>query len=263
MLAQKAGASSDGKSRGAFGEKLRDGRVQIGAQAEASGRARTERQVGEGHREKRVEQRQVEGHQHRVGREAGEGERAQTAREIGAKRDEQIQQKVHHKMEDRAAEQQGARRNPGANQSALGARDAQKSDPATSRAALEEASGAAGAEGGGISQAQPGSEPRVETAATKSSNQAERREQVAKIARALVEKTHIGTDSAGRQVMLMELEVPGRGQIRVRLRRRGEGYELRMRPENQDLARDLRQERDTFRESAARNGVSFSSIEIV
>ena len=91
----------------------------------------------------------------------------------------------------------------------------------------------------------------------------ELREQVAELANKLVDKAHIGRDTAGRQIMLLDLQVPGRGGVRVRLRRRGQGFEVRMRADNEELARDLRHEREHFRQSAADRGVQFSSVDVV
>jgi hypothetical protein len=118
---------------------------------------------------------------------------------------------------------------------------------------------------GSASRAIAGAEPtgtsKAEAAAP--SDRTEQRAQVAELARKLVDRAHVGQDASGRQIMLLDLEVPGRGNVRVRLRRRGEGFELRMRPENDEFARDLRHEREHFRQSAAEGGVDFSSIEIV
>lgn len=280
LLARKTGASSQAKSpvkkRGEFGVKLRDGRVQVSEQAEASSRTRTERQVGEVREEQRIEQRHGKGHENRVGREAGDGERTQKSRQIGNVIDKQIQQKVSQKTEGEVSEKKEGRlsragqnlgsHKDGPNKMGLSGPAAQKVGASLSGVSAESAESAgmaSSAEASGTAESVPHAELRSEKAASRSSHRAEQREQVEKIARALVDKAHIGTDISGRQIVMMELEVPGRGQIRVRLRRRGEGFELRMRPQNQELARDLRQDRGHFRQAAAKRGVTFSSIEIV
>lgn len=91
----------------------------------------------------------------------------------------------------------------------------------------------------------------------------ERQAEVAKLAREIIDQAHLGHDRSGRQIMLLDLKLPGRGNIRVRLRRRGDSFEVRMRPESPALARLLRQEREVLRERAAESGVNFSSIEVV
>src|SRR5690554_23380 len=254
LLARKSGVTPQGSARGEFGAKLRDGRVQVGEQAEASLRTRAEREIGEGRQEQRMERRELAGHASRVGREAQQGEGAQKMRQIGATIETQTQQKMEQKgvagEVDKKMELGGApsQKAPGLQKPAL----AEGATP-------ENTPGGSSADIGGIAP----TTGRAEAAKAPASDTAQRHAEVAKIARELVDKAHLGTDTSGRQIMMLELEVPGRGQIRVRLRRRGDGFELRMRPQNPELARDLRQERHHFREAAAGRGVTFSSIEIV
>lgn len=254
LLARASEAPAQGSARNEFGARLRDGRVQVGEQAEASLRTRAEREAGQGRQEQRLERRELAGHVSRVGREARDGEGAQKARQIGATIESQTQQKMEQKgvaaEVDTKMEQTGA----------PAQRAATPQKPAVAEARAPDSSPlVSGLQAGGVAQPVGG----AEGAKAGASDTAQRHAEVAKIARELVDKAQLGTDTAGRQIMMLELQVPGRGQIRVRLRRRGDGFELRMRPQNQELARDLRQERYQFRQAAAGRGVTFSSIEIV
>lgn len=78
----------------------------------------------------------------------------------------------------------------------------------------------------------------------------------------LVEALHVGRDARARKVMLLDVQVPGRGGVRVRLRRRGQEVEVRLRADNDELRRELGQRREALRESARQRGVIFASIEV-
>ncbi|MFB6350465.1 MAG: hypothetical protein ABEN55_19065, partial [Bradymonadaceae bacterium] len=88
-------------------------------------------------------------------------------------------------------------------------------------------------------------------------------ERIRDLARQIVDAVRVGTDRARRQVVMVDAEVPGRGQVRIRLRRDGESFETRMRADSEELARTLRRNEDTLRESAREDDVLFSSIDIV
>ncbi|MFW5966335.1 MAG: flagellar hook-length control protein FliK, partial [Persicimonas sp.] len=95
-----------------------------------------------------------------------------------------------------------------------------------------------------------------------STGRSQMREEIARLADKIVERAQIGRDEGGRRIMMLDLHVPDRGNVSVRLRQRGDGFEVRMRADNEDLARELRREREHFRQSASDNGVDFTSIEI-
>lgn len=249
--------------RGEFGTKLRDGRVQVGEQAELSARTRTAREVVQVRQEKRVEQRHAKGHEQLVGGEVGERERGQKSQQTGKLVDTQIDKQIDQKHDQNKFDQKKSRLRGEGARGASGSKHTHPAAPGSdgsTRDTAESAAAALSGQVGGTSAHEARAERRPETA---ESGATARQERVAKLAHALVDKAHIGTDMSGRQIMLMDLEVPGRGQVRVRLRRRAKGFELRMRPQNQELARDLRQERHRFRQEASRRGVTFSSIEIV
>lgn len=83
------------------------------------------------------------------------------------------------------------------------------------------------------------------------------------IAREIVETLHVGHDAQARKIMLVDVQIPGKGNVRIRLRRQGDNIEVRMRTQDQDLARTLRAGRDELREAGQKKGVNFTSIEVV
>lgn len=87
-------------------------------------------------------------------------------------------------------------------------------------------------------------------------------ERVRQIADEIVRAARVGRDAEGRDVLMLEVDLPGRGDLRVRLRRDGSGFETRFRTDDHRLARDLRENDDKLRESAARRGVELTDIEV-
>ncbi|MFU8803804.1 MAG: flagellar hook-length control protein FliK [Bradymonadaceae bacterium] len=83
------------------------------------------------------------------------------------------------------------------------------------------------------------------------------------VAREIVEALHVGHDSHARKVVLVDVHIPGKGNVRIRLRRQGDNVEVRMRTQNEDLARELRSGREDLREAGREKGVKFTSIEVV
>ncbi|MFP4597539.1 MAG: hypothetical protein ACLFVJ_04755 [Persicimonas sp.] len=231
---QKSAQKSDQRRRsGEFGERLRDGRQQLGEQGARRERVDTERQTKRQYTEKSLDGKKNERHWRDV-------------------------DKGHAKKQAQRTPPLSGQAGQKSAKGPLAGAGSQKSDQQNVHAAQAQADKLAGLAG----------DPGAARGAGKADGAAptqrsEMREQVAQLAQKLVEKAHVGQDAAGRRIMLLDLQVPGRGNVRVRLRRRGDGFELRMRPENQELARDLRREREHFRESAAHSGVEFSSIEIV
>ncbi len=85
---------------------------------------------------------------------------------------------------------------------------------------------------------------------------------VEEIARRVVEAIHVGKDQRMRQVLFMDLKVPGRGEVRIRLRQEGGGYSLRMRADNDGLARDLQMGAQALRQAGAAKGLRLETIEV-
>lgn len=123
--------------------------------------------------------------------------------------------------------------------------------------ASEEARGVGGVEG-----ARAGGEgQRVEeSGATADSAKAE---EVRQLAEKLVEACQTGLDQQGRQVMMLDVQVPGRGGVRVRLRRQGDGVEVRLRADNEALGELLRARQGALRDGMAGRGVVMSRLEVV
>lgn len=228
---EAARAAPENQAQNEFGARLHDGRVQVGEQAAQARRVDAQlEQVGQRH-ERQVDQRGAREHVHRLGTDAERTDQVRTTRSLDA-------------SAAKAVEVSQLAQRPGASARA------QTPDEVNAPAEVN---------------AQPRAEAqapaRTDQAAPAERSQA--REEATRLAHELINQAHVGADAEGRQIMLLDLEVPGRGHVRVRLRRRGDSFELRMRPENQNLARDLRLERETFRQAAAERGVAFSSIEIV
>jgi hypothetical protein len=123
--------------------------------------------------------------------------------------------------------------------------------------ASEEARGVGGVDGARVG----GEGQRVEeSGATADSAKAE---EVRQLAEKLVEACQTGLDQQGRQVMMLDVQVPGRGGVRVRLRRQGDGVEVRLRADNEALGDLLRARQGALRDGMAGRGVVMSRLEVV
>jgi hypothetical protein len=89
-----------------------------------------------------------------------------------------------------------------------------------------------------------------------------RAEEVRRLAEQLVESCQTGLDQQGRQVMMLDMQVPGRGCVRVRLRRQGDGVEVRLRADNPALGELLRARSGELRDGMAGRGVAISRLEV-
>lgn len=89
------------------------------------------------------------------------------------------------------------------------------------------------------------------------------RAEVAQLANKIVEAFYVGQDARAKKIVMMDVNVPGRGSVRVRLSKTGDSVDVRMRADNEDLARLLRAHREDLRESGASKGVNFANIEVV
>jgi hypothetical protein len=96
-----------------------------------------------------------------------------------------------------------------------------------------------------------------------SSPESARRQEVAELAGKLVRACQVGQDQQQRKVMMLDVRVPGRGNIRVRLRQEGDGISVRMRADNDELKSLLRSHQGVMRDTANEQGVSFTRIDVV
>jgi hypothetical protein len=88
-------------------------------------------------------------------------------------------------------------------------------------------------------------------------------ETIRRLAAEVAKSVKVGVDRAKRQVVLMDVEVPGRGTVHVRLRRQGERFDVRLRADDHGLARMLRRHRDDLRQAGDDAGVSFGELRVV
>lgn len=85
---------------------------------------------------------------------------------------------------------------------------------------------------------------------------------LAEIARKIVQAVRVGEDSRARKVVFLDVAVPGRGEVRIRLRRQGAGMELRMRADNDALGRSLQEGLAELRRSCGQKGIHITSIQV-
>ena len=86
---------------------------------------------------------------------------------------------------------------------------------------------------------------------------------LAEIANKIVQAVRVGEDAQARRVVFLDVTVPGRGDVRIRVRRDGGGMEVRMRADNDALARTLQEGVGDLREEGARKGIQFTSVQVV
>jgi hypothetical protein len=79
----------------------------------------------------------------------------------------------------------------------------------------------------------------------------------------LVEKLQASDDVRARKTIVMQLDVGPDGQVAVRLRRSGSGFDLRMRPTDPTFAARLEQHQGDLRRAAASSGLRFTRIDVV
>lgn len=89
------------------------------------------------------------------------------------------------------------------------------------------------------------------------------RAEMAQLANKIVQAFYVGQDARAKKIIMMDVNVPGRGSVRVRLSKTGDAVDVRMRADNEDLARLLRAHREDLRDSGASKGVNFANIEVV
>ncbi|RAL23938.1 hypothetical protein DL240_07260 [Lujinxingia litoralis] len=79
----------------------------------------------------------------------------------------------------------------------------------------------------------------------------------------MVRAAQVGEDAQGRRVMFLELEVPGRGMLKVRLLREHDGFSVRMRASDEGLARDLLRWKGEMVRAAGERGVKLNGVAVV
>lgn len=89
-----------------------------------------------------------------------------------------------------------------------------------------------------------------------------RHEVVERLIETMVVDGKLGEDASGRKVMMMDIQCPGRGNVRVRLWKKDEGIELRIRADNPELKSLIMMGRSELQASAKERGVVFSKIEV-
>ncbi len=87
--------------------------------------------------------------------------------------------------------------------------------------------------------------------------------QVAVMAEQLVQACHVGQDKLARKVMMLDVDVPGKGQMRVRLTRDGDGVNVRMRASDESTRSWLKAHQGQLRDEAAARGVVLKRIDVV
>ncbi len=90
-----------------------------------------------------------------------------------------------------------------------------------------------------------------------------RHEVTEKILATIVSEGYVTEDVKGRKVVMMQVDVPGRGTVNMRLWRRSSGVELRMRADDPQLASEIRRNRGRLEAGARDRGIHFSKVEVV
>lgn len=87
-------------------------------------------------------------------------------------------------------------------------------------------------------------------------------ETIARLSREIVEACHVGQDQRQRKVVMLDVQLPGRGRIRARLRHSASGVEVRLRADNPELSALLKRHKGALHERARERGLSLSRVEI-
>lgn len=94
------------------------------------------------------------------------------------------------------------------------------------------------------------------------SSQATDRQAVVQLVEKLVRSCQVGQDQKARRVMLMEVELPGRGTVHVRLQQQRQGVEVRFRARDEATAQLLRTHQGQLEEGLRGRGVEVNRISI-
>lgn len=73
----------------------------------------------------------------------------------------------------------------------------------------------------------------------------------------------VGADIHGRKVVMLNVQCPGRGSVRIRLRKEDAGVSVRVRADNDELSSLLQTHHEQLRDSMARKGLALTNLEVV
>ena len=79
----------------------------------------------------------------------------------------------------------------------------------------------------------------------------------------LLEKMQAGEDARGRKTLVLHIDAGTQGRVAVRMKRDGDGYNVRLRPSDPDFARRLEDAQGDLRRSASKRGLRFTQIDVV
>jgi ribosome-binding protein aMBF1 (putative translation factor) len=73
----------------------------------------------------------------------------------------------------------------------------------------------------------------------------------------------VGADIDGKKVVMLNVECPGRGSVRIRLRKEESGVSVRVRADNDELTALLETHQDQLRDAMSKKGLSLANLEVV
>lgn len=98
------------------------------------------------------------------------------------------------------------------------------------------------------------------TAATGRGELAE--QHIQRLAEDMVKAVRVGRDEQRRRLVMMDVEVPGRGELRIRMRRDGESYDVAFRTDDRDLRQDVSRGTNALRQAVDERGVRLGSVRV-
>lgn len=72
----------------------------------------------------------------------------------------------------------------------------------------------------------------------------------------------VGADIHGKKVVMLNVECPGRGSVRIRLRQEESGVSVRVRADNDELSDLLETHQDQLRDAMSKKGLSLANLEV-
>ncbi len=73
----------------------------------------------------------------------------------------------------------------------------------------------------------------------------------------------VGADIHGRKVVMLNVQCPGRGSVRIRLRKEEAGVSVRVRADNDELSSLLHDHQDQLRDAMSKKGLALTNLEVV
>ncbi|MEZ4460289.1 MAG: flagellar hook-length control protein FliK [bacterium] len=73
----------------------------------------------------------------------------------------------------------------------------------------------------------------------------------------------VGTDMNGRQVVMLNVQCPGRGNVKIRLRQEQDGVSVRARADNDELAGLLQEHQGELKQAMDKKGMKLAQLEVV